>query len=227
MITFEDIQNASKQISTMEISRTDKKTGKTTTKDYAEVNQRVKAFRMLYPEGSILTDMLSDDGERCVFKATILNAEGKTIATGTAFELKSSSFINASSYIENCETSAIGRALAMCGLGIDLSIASYEEVANAMKNQNKDDDMKLPLMNEPKTNSKQAAPKVEEQEKKAEEAQGYPERKVMLEFVKKKYPNGSKNLESLLKCWQIDDIEKASTAQLMVVWSKYTNGANR
>ena len=42
---------------------------------------------------------------------------------------------NKTSYIENCETSAVGRALGMCGFGIDTSIASAEEVQNAMANQ--------------------------------------------------------------------------------------------
>ena len=108
-------------------------------KDYAEVNQRVKAFRMVYPTGTIITEMLSDDNGRCVFRAEVsaLDDEGNKyiLGTGTAYEKESSSFINKTSYVENCETSAIGRALGMAGFGIDASIASYEEVANAMNNQ--------------------------------------------------------------------------------------------
>ena len=50
-ITFEDIQKANKQIKTMKIERTDKKTGKTVTKEYAEVAQRLKAYRTVYPAG--------------------------------------------------------------------------------------------------------------------------------------------------------------------------------
>jgi hypothetical protein len=57
------------------------------------------------------------------------------LATGYAQEKESSSFINKTSYIENCETSAVGRALGFCGFGIDVSVASYEEVANAINNQ--------------------------------------------------------------------------------------------
>ena len=59
------------------------------------------------------------------------------LGTGTAYEKENSTFINKTSYIENCETSAIGRALAMCGIGIDTSIASKEEVENAIENQKK------------------------------------------------------------------------------------------
>ena len=57
------------------------------------------------------------------------------MSTGIAYEVEGSSFINKTSFIENCETSAIGRALGNLGIGIDTSVASYEEVANAVKQQ--------------------------------------------------------------------------------------------
>ena len=50
---------------------------------------------------------------------------------------KNSSFINKTSFIENCETSAWGRCLGNLGIGIDSSVATYEEVSNALNNQNK------------------------------------------------------------------------------------------
>ena len=136
-ITFEDIKKANETIKTMTISRTDKKTGKEISKEYAEVNQRVKAFRMVYPEGTIRTTMVSNENGVCIFKAEVFNETFGLLATGTAYEKESASFINQTSYIENCETSAVGRALGMAGFGIDTSIASYEEVQNAMANQNK------------------------------------------------------------------------------------------
>lgn len=139
MATFEQIQKANESIRTMGIERTDKRTGETKVTQYAEVNQRIKAFRMVYPEGFIITEMLSDENGVCKFKAMVgfydESGEPRIIATGTAYEKESASFINKTSYIENCETSAIGRALGMAGFGIDVSVASYEEVANAMKNQ--------------------------------------------------------------------------------------------
>lgn len=104
-------------------------------KDYAEVNQRIKVFRMLYPKGTIETEMLSNENGVCVFKANVYDESGYLLATGTAYEKEDSSFINKTSYIENCETSAVGRALGMCGIGIDVSVASAEEVQNAMANQ--------------------------------------------------------------------------------------------
>lgn len=103
-------------------------------KQYATVDARVAAFWELYPQGSITTDLLEDNGERCVFKATAW--DGPTaIATGHAFELQSASYINKTSYLENCETSAVGRALGFLGIGLNGSIASADEVKVAIDNQ--------------------------------------------------------------------------------------------
>ena len=104
-------------------------------KEYAEVNQRIKAFRMLYPNGTIKTEMLSNENGVCIFKAMIFDDKCTLLGTGTAYEKEDSTFINKTSYIENCETSAVGRALGMCGFGIDVSVASAEEVQNAIQNQ--------------------------------------------------------------------------------------------
>lgn len=135
-VTFEQIKEANSSIVTTAIERKDKNTGKVSRKDYAEVNQRIKAFRMVYPTGQILTEMVSNENGVCVFRASVYTEDGIPLATGTAYEKESSSFINKTSYIENCETSAVGRALGMAGFGIDVSVASYEEVANAIENQN-------------------------------------------------------------------------------------------
>ena len=107
-------------------------------KEYAEVNQRVKAFRTLYPEGFITTEIICREGGLCIIKATVgYYADGKSVilATGTAYEKEGSSQINRTSYIENCETSAVGRALGMAGFGIDTSIASADEMNNALLQQ--------------------------------------------------------------------------------------------
>lgn len=103
-------------------------------KDYVEVNQRILAFWELYPNGSIHTDMLYDDGDRCVFKATVYDSD-MVLATGHAFEVRTAGKVNGTSYIENCETSAIGRALGVLGIGITDAIASAEEVSHAMEQQ--------------------------------------------------------------------------------------------
>lgn len=124
-MTYEELEKANASIKTTDIKG----------KDYAEVNQRIKAFRMLEPNGCITTEILSLEAGVCVIKATIKNEKGDILGIGHAYEKEGSTFINKTSYIENCETSAVGRALGMCGIGIDTSVASYEEVITAVVNQ--------------------------------------------------------------------------------------------
>ena len=211
-MTFEELSKANAAISTMPIEKKDKKTGKTVTKDYAEVNQRIKVFRMLFPSGTISTELVSLNDGVAIFKASVQDEDGKLLGTGTAYEKEGSSFINQTSYIENCETSAVGRALAMCGIGIDLSIASYEEVANAKLNQE-----------QPKS-----APKVKGEIVKnlpMEEEQGpipgYPSIEIMQGIVRKHYPEGSQNLKKLLETFKCDSIEVMSKEQLAAVYDKF------
>lgn len=110
-------------------------------KEYVMVHERIKEFRKLYPNGSILTEMLSNDNGVCVFKAMVyLGGKEGCVATGHAYEKEGSSFINKTSFIEVAETSAIGRALGVLAIGIDTSFASADEVANAMNNQSKGGD---------------------------------------------------------------------------------------
>ena len=125
MYTWEQIEKANAACKTTPVK----------DKPYIEVNQRIKAFRSCCPGGAIVTDMLSNENGICVFRATVYDEEMRILGTGTAYENEKSSFINKTSYIENCETSAVGRALGMCGFGIETSIASAEEVQNAILNQ--------------------------------------------------------------------------------------------
>ena len=113
-------------------------------KEYAEVNSRVLAFYEGCPGGSIVTQLVSDEDGLCIFKATVMDEQGQVIATGHAYELQSSSYINKTSYIENCETSAVGRALGFAGIGINGSICSAEELSNALEQQ-KDSDRRNEL----------------------------------------------------------------------------------
>lgn len=106
-------------------------------KQYGEVTERVKAFRYVYPQGTIETEFVSNDvykgdgSKVCIFRAKVYDDKGNLLSTGTAYEKENSSFINTTSYIENCETSAVGRALAMAGFSIGTTIMSYEELSNA------------------------------------------------------------------------------------------------
>ncbi len=123
-MTFQDLQKVNANLGQMDIKG----------KAYVLVNERVKAFRQLYPEGTIETQLVSDQDGVCTFKAVVSCAD-LVLATGYAQEKESSSYINKTSYIENCETSAVGRALGFLGIGIDTSIASAEEVQTAVNNQ--------------------------------------------------------------------------------------------
>ena len=103
-------------------------------KEYKTVAKRVQEFRAAYPTWSIMTDVVKIDDEQVLIKAQIINPESKIIATGHGHELRASSQINRTSYVENAETSAIGRALACLGLG-GTEFASADEVANAIHQQ--------------------------------------------------------------------------------------------
>ena len=109
-------------------------------KQYVEVNERIKFFRQEeeYKNWTISTEFTALDSEMCVCKCIIADVNQRVIATGHAHEERSSSHINKTSYVENCETSAIGRALAMMGIGIDTSIASANEVSDAIAKQDSD-----------------------------------------------------------------------------------------
>lgn len=163
-------------------------------KGYIEVNQRIKAFRQVYPTGTISTDIVSLENGVVMMKTTVLDDNGKTLATGLAYEKESSSFINKTSFIENCETSAIGRALGFCGFGIDSSVASAEEVENAIINQGKQGNQGGQGRNERKASPKQ------------------------IEILKKIYQG--ENLEKLVKVNKLEKIEDISLQKASELISK-------
>ena len=125
MITYEQIQMANEGLTGIDFKG----------KNYVMVDQRVTAFRKLFPEGFITTDLISNNDGVCVMRALIGYKDESGVhqlATGWAYEKE------AGSYIKNCETSAVGRALGFLGLGIEGgAICSAEELANAINNQKK------------------------------------------------------------------------------------------
>ena len=140
-ITYKDIEKANEIIKPLTICRKNKETGKVEKKGYAEVHQRIKAFRMVYPQGDIETTILTDENGICKIRADIYDDNNRHLSSATAQEnIKSNSFINTYNAIENCETSAVGRALGFAGFGIDTSIASAEEVQNAIIKQDSKND---------------------------------------------------------------------------------------
>ena len=104
-------------------------------KPYVEVNTRLIYFRENYPGFSIVTKIENFSDDQVVISAQIADPNGTVVATGHAHEEKGASKINRTSYIENGETSAIGRALGIFGIGIDGGVASAEEVDMAITRQ--------------------------------------------------------------------------------------------
>lgn len=106
-------------------------------KEYVEVHERIKFFRLdeQYKGYCLESNVISITDDVVCVQAIIRDSNDRVVATGLAYEEKASSRINSTSYVENCETSAWGRALANLGIGIDTSIASSDEVVNAIANQ--------------------------------------------------------------------------------------------
>lgn len=133
---FEQLQEINKNIKRIKIKG----------RPYATVPSRLQGFKALYPEGRICTEILELTDDNVVMKATIHDELGTVIATGHAQESRNASNVNKTSYVENCETSAVGRALGMLGIGSDESMASAEEVRRAIAQQENvpEDDVKVP-----------------------------------------------------------------------------------
>ena len=84
--------------------------------DYEPVASRIARFWAEHPCGAIHTELVFDDGHRCVVKATVyFDSTAPAVSSDYAEELHSDRGVNATSRIENCSTSAQGRALAAAG----------------------------------------------------------------------------------------------------------------
>lgn len=108
-------------------------------KKYHTVAERVNIFRKHFTDWSIDTAILNNDLEQAmssiiVMKAVIKTPTGRTVASGLASEVVGSSSVNKTSALENCETSAIGRALAFFGFA-GTEIASANELEIALEKQ--------------------------------------------------------------------------------------------
>ena len=106
-------------------------------REYKTVALRVHEFREKYPicDGwGICSRLVSVDEDRVVFRAMVVDPNGKEVAVGFAEERRDTRGINSTSALENCETSAIGRALAAAGFG-GSEYASANELVGALSQQ--------------------------------------------------------------------------------------------
>ena len=129
-ITWEDLKKVNAEIKTTKLPAKKKNEfGQwiEVTNDYVEVKERVIAFRKLFPMGLISTEVeYTNDYVQCTAKIyKNVPIANEMLSVGHAREPLNKGFA-----LENAETSAIGRALGFCGLGIDTSIASAEEINN-------------------------------------------------------------------------------------------------
>lgn len=147
MVDVKEIQSAIERMKTVNIKG----------KQYTMVAQRVEAFRVLVGAGlGMTTDILTDDDKRVVIRAQITSPDGHVVASGMAEELRGVG-INKTACIENCETSAVGRALANFGLHGG-EYASADEIEKVDRTKEKQKELR-------KEAEAQAKPKEEPQAK--------------------------------------------------------------
>lgn len=100
-------------------------------KDYVLVSDRIIYFNETYKNGCIITEVRKEENKVYAIAKVYPDGLDGRYFTGHSQEIEGSSFINKASAVENAETSAVGRALAMMGIGVIDSIASVDEINKA------------------------------------------------------------------------------------------------
>jgi hypothetical protein len=107
--------------------------------EYITVSERIEKFYAKFPQGRILTNIVEHSAETgfILIRAEVYRDPEDTLpaATGHAYELRSAGHVQAGSYVEVCETSSVGRALALLGFEVRRGVASREEVIRGAKKQ--------------------------------------------------------------------------------------------
>lgn len=100
--------------------------------DYITVAERIDLFYQKHPLGRIITHIFYHNEESgfIIMRAEVFRTleDTEPSATGHAYEIRGEGFVNKTSHIENCETGAVGRALAFLGFEVKRGIASKEEM---------------------------------------------------------------------------------------------------
>src|SRR5215208_659407 len=107
--------------------------------EYITVSERIEKFYAKFPQGRILTTIVEHSAETgfILMRAEVYREPEDALpaATGHAYELRSAGHVQAGSYVEVCETSSVGRALALLGFEVRRGVASREEVIRGAKKQ--------------------------------------------------------------------------------------------
>jgi hypothetical protein len=107
--------------------------------EYITVHERIEKFYARFPRGRIITTIIEHSAETgfILIRAEIYRdpEDALPAATGHAYELRSAGHVQAGSYVEVCETSSVGRALALLGFEVRRGVASREEVIRGAKKQ--------------------------------------------------------------------------------------------
>jgi hypothetical protein len=127
--------------------------------DYEPVEDRLAKFIKDFPDFRISTELVAHTNDRYIVKACIYRtyADSEPYSSGLAEETVSSRGVNSTSALENCETSAIGRALANAGYATKGRRASREEMLKVNNNQPKsfkeklDEKITIPVADDPWT----------------------------------------------------------------------------
>lgn len=100
---------------------------------YILVKDRIVGFNSDYPDGSIVTELVSYQDGHIVVKAKVTPDSTKPdrYFTGHSQAVEGQGYINKTAALENAETSAVGRALALMGIGVLDSVASADEMVKA------------------------------------------------------------------------------------------------
>ena len=114
-----------------------KQTARYNLDDYVTVSERIERFYEKHPDGRIITNLIEINHETgfVLMQAMVYrtSADSHPAATGHAYEVRGDSYINKTSYIENCESSAVGRALALLGFEVRRGLSSRDETEKAAR----------------------------------------------------------------------------------------------